>query len=238
MEQASAPAVAGGDGAETGNAEVRRRRRRRGGRGRGRGRGRPEGVAAEAGATTESPETPGELGWVELDDISQVGEELIDEPREYTFEEADPQTLAELGLLPEVEIGDAVAAGELSDAAAAPAEKVSAGGSSSRPRRSRKPAVDAPDTAPASTPSRTRRGASKPGGGKAAAAEAAEAKPRARRSSKAAASAPDEKKPAAPRGRSRAKAPAQEAGASADAPSDGEPEGIWQRFRSGREKNA
>jgi uncharacterized LabA/DUF88 family protein len=243
-EQASAPAVAAGDGdgAETGSAEVRRRRRRRGGRGRGRGRGRAEGVAAEAGATSESPETPAEIGWVELDDISQVGE-LIDEPREYTFEDADPETLAELGLLSETEAAGAVVADEVSETAGAPAERVSARASSSRPRRSRKPAADASQTAQATTPSRTRRGASKPAGARAAATEtaateAADTKPRTRRASKSAAPASDEKKAPTPRSRSRSKAPAEDSGASSEAPGDGEPEGIWQRFRSGREKNA
>ena len=51
--------------------ESRRRRRRRGGRGRGRGR-HPEDTAA-------TPEPTGEIGWVELDDISQL-EELDSAP--------------------------------------------------------------------------------------------------------------------------------------------------------------
>jgi uncharacterized LabA/DUF88 family protein len=96
-----------GDGTEP--TEGRRRRRRRGGRGRGRGRTRAEAEARVAETPDEAP-----IGWVELDDLSQVGEledevvELGDpgdlgdlgEERKYTFEEADAATLAELGLAP------------------------------------------------------------------------------------------------------------------------------------------
>jgi uncharacterized LabA/DUF88 family protein len=83
--------TATGDDADGG--EGRSRRRRRGGRGRGRGRGRE---AVTAGDTSEEPEGAGEIGWTELDDLSEIPD--LDEEREYTFSEADPETLAELGL--------------------------------------------------------------------------------------------------------------------------------------------
>jgi uncharacterized LabA/DUF88 family protein len=75
--------------------EGRRRRRRRGGRGRGRNR------AATEGDATATPAEAGEIGWTELDDIAQVeaaGLSDGDPDREYSFEEADEATLAELGL--------------------------------------------------------------------------------------------------------------------------------------------
>nr|MDQ2934797.1 NYN domain-containing protein [Chloroflexota bacterium] len=84
-------AIAIDDGSASEAGEGRRRRRRRGGRGRGRGRGRE--AAAEEGAAAAPPE----VGWQEFDDLSEL--EGLTEDREYTFEEADPETLAELGLL-------------------------------------------------------------------------------------------------------------------------------------------
>ena len=101
-------AIATDDAAGT-EAEGRRRRRRRGGRGRGRGRGRSQGEIA-AGETGE-PGEPGEIGWVELDDLSQLAElEGVGDlgvEREYSFEEADEATLAELGIAPEQARADA-----------------------------------------------------------------------------------------------------------------------------------
>ena len=94
--EAPTAAEAASDGA---TGEARRRRRRRGGRGRGRGRGRTDEVTAAAPAATEAP-----IGWTELDDISQAGLTEADEVREYSFEEADAATLAELGLLPTDEV--------------------------------------------------------------------------------------------------------------------------------------
>jgi uncharacterized LabA/DUF88 family protein len=70
--------------------EGRRRRRRRGGRGRGRSR-REEPVAAETAGSEE-------IGWEEFDDLGQL--DAVDSDREYTFEEADAATLAELGIDP------------------------------------------------------------------------------------------------------------------------------------------
>src|SRR2546430_1413818 len=84
---------------------TRRRRRRRGGRGRGRGRRadaqeEPTAVASDGSGDGEGAD----IGWQEFDDLSQLGLSDLGEPggeREYAFEEADPQTLAELGLEPE-----------------------------------------------------------------------------------------------------------------------------------------
>ena len=80
------------------SGEGRRRRRRRGGRGRGRNRGATE------GETSVTPTEAGEIGWTEHDDITQVaGIEVPegDPDREYSFEDADAATLAELGLTAE-----------------------------------------------------------------------------------------------------------------------------------------
>ncbi len=73
--------------------EGRRRRRRRGGRGRGRSR-REETTTVEAGAGAE-----GAVAWEEFDDLSQL--DGLEADREYSFEEADAATLAELGIDPE-----------------------------------------------------------------------------------------------------------------------------------------
>jgi uncharacterized LabA/DUF88 family protein len=106
-----------GEGAE---GEAKRRRRRRGGRGRGRG-GR--GATVEAGSS-ETIATPEETGWTELDDLSQLDD--LGEEREYTFEEADAATLAELGLLDQPAGADEVTTGAT---AGTPAEEPA------RPRR-------------------------------------------------------------------------------------------------------
>ncbi len=108
--------------AETANGDdgPRKRRRRRGGRGRGRGRGRGE-QGGEDAATPE--EADGEIGWVEVDDLSQLsdleGIGDLDAEREYNFEEADASTLAELGIDP----GEAASTGSDEIAEAAPEEK-------------------------------------------------------------------------------------------------------------------
>ena len=105
----------------------RRRRRRRGGRGRGRGRRaegqeEPASVASDGSGDGESAE----IGWQEFDDLSQLGLSDLGEPgreREFAFEEADPQTLAELGLEPEASFESSAPEGEAVDAqpqAAAP----------------------------------------------------------------------------------------------------------------------
>jgi uncharacterized LabA/DUF88 family protein len=77
-----------------GEEATRRRRRRRGGRGRGRGRRDDEAAPVTAGAE--------EIGWEEFDDLAQLdGGDSAAADRDYSFEEADPETLAELGLSPE-----------------------------------------------------------------------------------------------------------------------------------------
>jgi uncharacterized LabA/DUF88 family protein len=87
-ERAASPAETLAEGDE----QARRRRRRRGGRGRGRSR-REEEEGAEATPAAAGTE---EVGWEEFDDLSQL--DGVDDAREYTFEEADAATLAELGL--------------------------------------------------------------------------------------------------------------------------------------------
>ncbi len=216
-EPPEAPVVAEGS-SEAATGDARRRRRRRGGRGRGRGRGRLEDATADV---APSGVEGGEIGWTELDDVSQAGLTEAGDEREYTFEEADDATLAELGLLP--------SAGEVAT--------VETG--APKPRRSRTraaepagpeatPIADAP--APAPRPRRGRAPAT------AATAETAgeEApvlqapKPR-RQAAKAADAAP---KTTAPKPRTRARP---KADATSD-PAEGGEEGIWQRFRSGRTK--
>jgi uncharacterized LabA/DUF88 family protein len=217
-EGATEPATDGATG------EARRRRRRRGGRGRGRGRSRTEETTS-----TAIPAADAEIGWTELDDISQVGQADADDVREYTFEEADAATLAELGLTPD----DAAVT-----AAPAPAETPA---TEAKPRRGRRPAAPAEaeaEVGEAPKPRRTRTRAA--GSGKAstkdaAASDAPKARGRTARAKDAA-----ETTPPKPRTRSRAK-PAVESepaeGARAEgAPAEGAEEGIWQRFRGARTK--
>jgi uncharacterized LabA/DUF88 family protein len=191
-----------------GDEAARRRRRRRGGRGRGRGR-RDEEPAAATGETGE------EIGWVELDDLSQV--EGVDAEREYSFAEADPETLAELGLTPE----------EIEALATAPAADEKADGdeaSEAKPqtrRRSTKKATDEKadgDEASENKPKTRRRSTKKAADEKADGDEASENKPKTRRRSTKKA---EENREAAP----------SEASSSEGA---GEPQGIWGRFRSAR----
>jgi uncharacterized LabA/DUF88 family protein len=207
--------VAAADGSDAATGEARRRRRRRGGRGRGRGRGRGDEVA------TPAAPVEGEIGWTELDDIAQVGQVDADEVREYTFEEADAETLAELGLMPS---GEGAVVAPAADAprprrgrtrAASPTEPESpavseAASAAPRPRRSRArvPAVAAPTDEATVAPA---------------------PKPR-RRTASASQEATTTTDAPKPHTRSRAK-PAD----AAEAPA-GDEEGIWQRFRSGRTK--
>ncbi|HEY8177547.1 MAG TPA: NYN domain-containing protein [Candidatus Limnocylindria bacterium] len=250
---AAASANGSAEAAAAESEESRRRRRRRGGRGRGRGR------HAEGEAT--APEPTGEIGWVEVDDISQL-EELATTPltddagqeREYTFEEADEATLAELGLLDggtpaETGAADqatetkpaprrrgrkpAAAAGEAADAGAADAG--AAGAATAPPKgRSRKASTtagaDAPADEVAEKPARRTRApkttgtapkskAAKASTGAAAADEGeAAAKPRRRQSSTKATTAES----------------TNSAASDSDADGEGQPQGIWQRFRSAR----
>ena len=126
-EEPPEPVVAADGTTAAAIGEARRRRRRRGGRGGGRGRARTD----EAGVSTAAPAAEGEVGWTELEDISQAGLPDADEVREYSFEEADAATLAELGLLPG---GEGVAAMTAEVAVEAPAAEAP------KPRRGRKPA--------------------------------------------------------------------------------------------------
>jgi uncharacterized LabA/DUF88 family protein len=191
--------------------EGRRRRRRRGGRGRGRGR-REELAPAEGG--TE------EIGWEELDDLSQLDGLDPETEREYTFEEADAATLAELGIDPT----------EL----APPAGEAAEASTEEKPKRARrstrsKAATDA-DAPSEEKPKRARRST------KATTDAGDDDKPkRARRSTKAAADADagTEEKPK--RARRSTKAAAGDAAAADDGQAGGdEPQGIWGRFRSAR----
>ena len=144
-----------------GGEEARRRRRRRGGRGRGRSRREDEVVTPVPAATGD-----GEIGWEEFDDLSQI--DGAEGEREYSFEEADPATLAELGISPDE----------------APAEE--------KPKRT----------------TRTRRSA---------ASDEAPAEEKPKRTTRSRKASADE-------------ATVAESGTAAD----GEPQGIWGRFRSAR----
>ena len=201
---------------------ARRRRRRRGGRGRGRGR-RDEEAAPAAGG----PDAPAEeaIGWEEFDDLSQLD---LGEEREYTFEEADAATLAELGLSAE----DVLA--EVGEDAAPATEQAATRTPRARSPRSRKPAAAADDRPADDEPPKPRRrsprAAAAAGDAKTSGGEA-EAAPR-RRGSRAGKAEGD----GAP-GASGRKAKASEGTArstSAQAGDESEPEGIWGRFRSAR----
>ncbi|CAN5467729.1 hypothetical protein BH23CHL10_BH23CHL10_14830 [soil metagenome] len=190
-----------------GDEQARRRRRRRGGRGRGRSR-------------REDEETPGapasdEVGWQEFDDLSQI--DGADSDREYTFEEADADTLAELGLPAQDVTASAEPAEEKPKRRSARTPKAEAAGDAAveeKPKRrsTRAPKVDeSADAAPDEKPKR--RSTRTP---KATAADepATEEKPK-RRSTRA------PKAKAAPSG---------DGGEGAE----GEPQGIWGRFRTAR----
>ena len=175
-------------------------------------------MTAAAPPAAEAP-----IGWTELDDISQVGLADADEVREYSFEEADAATLAELGLLPT----DEVAASPEPEALAEEAPK---------PRRGRKPVERAAEAAPAEAP-KPRRGRTRAATAPKVTSEdaSASASPRARgRTSKAKGDETAQATAPKPRTRSRSK-PASTSDAE-PAPSEGAEEGIWQRFRGARTK--
>ena len=172
-----------------------------------------------------APPADAEIGWTELDDISQVGLADAEEARENSFEEADAATLAELGLLPSDD-GAAAAA-----AAQAPADEAPAG-EAPKPSRGRRPAKASAPAAPPEAPKARRGRARSSAAAKAPSEDAivnASPKP-ARRTAKAKADTPSEEGAPKPRSRSRAK-PATE-----PAPAEGAEEGIWQRFRGARTK--
>ena len=191
-----------------GGEDARRRRRRRGGRGRGRSRREEEPTVAPTGSE--------EIGWEELDDLSQL--DGAEEQREYGFEEADAATLAELGISPDEPVG--------APTTDAPAEE-------SKPRRgrARKADADAPAADEAAKPKRSRTR-------KADAADSgSEDKPKARTSRARKSDAAGAEKP---RGRTRSTASESKSDATTEAAEGGEggeggePQGIWGRFRSAR----
>ena len=232
-EEAAAPAVTAESSAAT--EEGRRRRRRRGGRGRGRGR-------------TEAPAGPvevGEIGWEELDDLSQL--EGLGEEREYTFAEADEETLRELGVLDAVNPAD-IAATEGDEAAAGvvaePAEE--AAPASGRTRRRKEPAAARATAAKPRAARGSRRAAKADAGDEAAAkpkasrARRTTAKTSAGSASEAPGGSEATKEEAKPRRRTRSTTSRAASAADAPEPTDGggadeeAPQGIWGRFRSGR----
>jgi ribonuclease E len=209
-EEPPEPSAVAAGASESATSEARRRRRRRGGRGRGRGRGRTDEAAAGM------PSGDANVAATEGDGIS-AGSRDPDDMREYTFEEADAATLAELGLPPS------------EDEPATPAVEAP------RPRRARVRPTVAKDGDVMAEPPKPRRSR---GGSRSAAAtspeDAPEAEPEAakprRRTAKPSGEAPAASVVSKPRTRSRAKpAPAPEAQAAGE-------EGIWKRFRSGRTK--
>ncbi|HEX7172735.1 MAG TPA: NYN domain-containing protein [Candidatus Limnocylindria bacterium] len=224
-EEAAAPVAATDAPIVDGDEQARRRRRRRGGRGRGRSRREDE--AAPDGAVAGEP---GEIGWEEFDDLSQL-DGADGEQREYGFEEADAATLAELGLSPE----------ELEAmAAAAPAVEPDAEEKPKHRTRARKAEAPAEPVADEEKPKRRTRTRKAEAPTEAAADEE---KPKRRTRSRATAEAPSEEAtpatPATPKRRStRAKKDESAAVAPGETGADGEPQGIWGRFRSARKPRA
>ncbi len=203
---ASTPAAAtpAASTAVEGGEEGRRRRRRRGGRGRG--RARREGETAVASPVAGSEE---EVGWEEFDDLSQIDGAETD--REFTFEEADQATLAELGITP-------------------PAE----GPSSEKPRRTRTRKVAVEADAEVGSDEKPRRTRSRTAASRADSSSEEKPKraPRARKPADG-----DGDAASKPSGRTRrASAPAEASQPASEEASgtDAEPQGIWGRFRSAR----
>jgi uncharacterized LabA/DUF88 family protein len=216
-DEAPARATSPAETLAEGDEQARRRRRRRGGRGRGRSR-REEEEGAEGAPAAAGTE---EIGWEEFDDLSQL--DGADDARQYTFEEADAATLAELGLSPEE--------------AAAPAEEEKPKRRSTRTKKAAD--AEAPETAPAEEekPKRRSTRTKRAAAGATETAPAGEEKPKRRstRTKKAAAAGATETAPAEekPRARRSTRSRASEEQAPAPADSD-EPQGIWGRFRSAR----
>ena len=197
------------DAAAESTEEGRRRRRRRGGRGRGRSRREEAPVTAAAGE---------EIGWEEFDDLSQLGG--LEADREYTFEEADPATLAELG----------IDASELAPAEPEPPAE-------EKPKRRTRSTPKAADDAAAKPRTRARRVAEP------ADEPPAEDKPKRRTRSTPKAADDAAEKPRTRARRSTAKRAGDASDAEGTSPTssddatasvDGEPQGIWGRFRSAR----
>jgi uncharacterized LabA/DUF88 family protein len=223
-EPAGEPAAAGAVAVEASDAdpEARRRRRRRGGRGRGRTRRDDETVPAAATGDEA-------IGWEEFDDLSQL-DGVPAEDREYTFEEADAATLAELGLSAEDLAALETAAAPATDESEAP-----------KPRRrtSRAPKDEAatPRAEDGDAPKPRRRTSRSPKGSEAApASEPAEApKPRRRSTRGQKDEGPPSAEPSeAPKPRRRSPRPAGDEVQASTMSDSGEPQGIWGRFRSAR----
>ena len=209
------PAATATDPSADSAEEGRRRRRRRGGRGRGRSR-RDEAPVTEAGGAAGSEA----VGWEEFDDLSQL--DGTEAEREYTFEEADAATLAELGIDP----------AELPAAEPQTEEK---------PKRRSRSTTKADGDAAAKPKSRSRSSTAKAADDATAEPEAAEKPKRRTRSTTKA----DGDAAAKPKSRSRSstaktatnpvETPDTTSDASAQPAADGEePQGIWGRFRSAR----
>src|SRR5688572_3292529 len=148
--------------------EGRRRRRRRGGRGRGRSR-RDETTPVEAGAE-------GEVAWEEFDDLSQL--DGLEGEREYTFEEADAATLAELGIDP---------------AQVAPVEAETPDGTEEKPKRRSRSTTKAAADGDEKPKTRSRRSTPRPAADADASAETEEKPKRRSRSTTKATPDSDEK---------------------------------------------
>jgi uncharacterized LabA/DUF88 family protein len=244
-EAAEAPVGAPAAGGDEHGDETRRRRRRRGGRGRGRG-GRND---AAAEGTLEQPEATGEIGWTELDDISQIDEmggvgPLTDdagEEREYTFEEADEATLAELGLLG----GDVATLAEPAEATVSETEAKPRRRTRSRKADAEGSAQDAEAETEAKPARRTRSRKAADAASEAAPDAAPKRTPRSRKTTTAKSGPADErgdpkKAPARRTSRARTKKADDMAGGAASgeatAGGEGDDQGIWQRFRSARKR--
>ncbi len=209
------PAATATDPSADSAEEGRRRRRRRGGRGRGRSR-RDEAPVTEAGGVAGSEA----VGWEEFDDLSQL--DGAEPEREYTFEEADAATLAELGIDP----------AELAATEPQTEEK---------PKRRTRSTTKADGDATAKPKSRSRSSTAKTAADATAEPEAAEKPKRRTRSTTKA----DGDTTAKPKSRSRSstaktattpvETPDATSDSSAQPAADGEePQGIWGRFRSAR----
>jgi ribonuclease E len=179
--------------------ETHRRRRRRGGRGRGRSRHED---SAPAAAGSE------EIGWEELDDLSQL--DGVEEEREYTFEDADAATLAELGISPDEVAVEAPAEGEKPKRRTRAKKADTANAEEPKPKRTRAKKADAAD------------GEDKPKRSRTTKADVADGDEKPRRRTRTSAS--DSKN--------------QASAAAADGADGGEPQGIWGRFRSARKPRA
>ena len=226
----------------------RRRRRRRGGRGRGRG-GRG---AADVAATTlpQQPAEAGsdEIGWTELDDLSQIDElaptDAADQgaEREYTFEEADEATLAELGLLDAgpvaatpVPADEAAAASAAEAEAPKPRRRIRARKADEAETAATAVAEESADKAKPARRSRTSSRTRKTAEG-AAATDAAESteKPKAARRTRSAAAKPKSTAKASETKTPRRRSTKATGEPSGEESADDQSQGIWQRFRSAR----